>query len=379
MDDRLQRVREQIDREVSRRHANRVLHGHPSPLFWLDQDIPVETVMEHRHTTRLVFPTRLSLYVATPYCLPTKPDRCGFCLFPSEIYRNQEQLDVYLRYLGREGEMYSRFFQEDRPTSVYFGGGTSNLYKARQYDQLLAIVRRMFPRLPPGTEITLEGVPQLFTKEKLVAMRNAGITRISIGAQQLADEMIKMSGRKQKGSQVLQAIAWCHELGLGSSVDLIFGWPRQTVEGMLKDLDTVVQAGVGHITHYELNVAGRTDFARIDQGRFPVERGFHYTEKDLRLMILFQMLQCLRVDLQLYEKLFGVNLVDEYRDIWPALQERRWVEVSERQLTLVGDGVFYTPLIQGLLAAERLEELRKVKFSNRANIEAESDRTQEVA
>ena len=120
-------------------------------------------------------------------------------------------------------------------------------------------------------------------------------------------------------------------------------------------------------------------FARIDQGRFPVERGFHYTEKDLRLMILFQMLQCLRVDLQLYEKLFGVNLVDEYRDIWPALQERGWVEVSERQLTLVGDGVFYTPLIQGLLAAERLEELRKVKFSNRANIEAESDRTQEVA
>ena len=269
MDDRLQRVREQIDREVSRRHANRVLHGHPSPLFWLDQDIPVGTVMEHRHTTRLVFPTRLSLYVATPYCLPTKPDRCGFCLFPSEIYRNQEQLDVYLRYLGREGEMYSRFFEEDRPTSVYFGGGTSNLYKARQYDQLLAIVRRMFPRLPPGTEITLEGVPQLFTKEKLVAMRNAGITRISIGAQQLADEMIKMSGRKQKGSQVLQAIAWCHELGLGSSVDLIFGWPRQTVEGMLKDLDTVVQAGVGHITHYELNVAGRTDFARNRRPELP--------------------------------------------------------------------------------------------------------------
>ncbi len=279
---------------------------------------------------------------------------------------------------------------------------------------------------------------------------------------------------------MLHAIAWCHELGLRSSVDLIFGWPRQTVEGMLKDLDTVVQAGVGHITHYELNVAGRTDFARnrrpelpstdqnvtmyrasaeflrnhgyaqvttfdwekteidtlryedhwyrrfahgdgaaivatetwawgfagvsvfpgtpglpgwsymncrrveeyfarIDQGRFPVERGFHYTEKDLRLMILFQMLQCLRVDLQLYEKLFGVNLVDEYRDIWPVLRERGWVEVSERQLTLVGDGVFYTPLIQGLLAAERLEELRKVKFSNRAIIGAESDRTQEVA
>src|SRR5206468_12172529 len=108
MDDRLQRVREQIDREVSRRHANRVLHGHPSPLFWLDQHIPVEPVMEHRHTTRLVFPTRLSLYVAPPYCLPTKPDRFGFSLFPSQPYRNQAQLDVDLRYPPREGELYRR-------------------------------------------------------------------------------------------------------------------------------------------------------------------------------------------------------------------------------------------------------------------------------
>src|SRR5207245_11412892 len=81
--------------------------------------------------------------------------------------------------------------------------------------------------------------------------------------------MSKMSGRKQKGSQVLEAIAWCHELALGSSVDLIFGWPRQTVEGMLKDLDTVVQAGVGHITHYELNVAGRTDVARNRRPELP--------------------------------------------------------------------------------------------------------------
>src|SRR2546430_16484881 len=90
-------------------------------------------------------------------------------------------------------------------------------------------------------------------------------------------------------------------------------------------------------------------FGRNDQGRFPVERGLHYTEKDLRLMILFQMLQCLRVELQVYEKLFGVNLVDEYRDIWPALQERRWVEVSERQVTRVGDGLTYIPMSPGLL------------------------------
>ncbi len=69
-----------------------------------------------------------------------------------------------------------------------------------------------------------------------------------------------MSGRKQKAAQVFQTISWCHELGLSVSVDLIFGWPRQTLAGMLGDLEAVVHAGVDHLTHYELNVGGRTDF-----------------------------------------------------------------------------------------------------------------------
>src|SRR2546428_10355666 len=68
---------------------------------------------------------------------------------------------------------YTTLFRS--PSSVYFGGGTSNLYKAGQYDRLLGIVRQVFPELAPGTEITLEGVPQLFTKEKLVAMKGAGV------------------------------------------------------------------------------------------------------------------------------------------------------------------------------------------------------------
>ncbi|MBF8261294.1 MAG: putative Oxygen-independent coproporphyrinogen III oxidase (modular protein), partial [candidate division NC10 bacterium] len=81
--------------------------------------------------------------------------------------------------------------------------------------------------------------------------------------------MIKLSGRKQKAKHVFQTLEWCQELGLRSSVDLIFGWPRQTIEQMLKDLDAIVRTGVRHITHYELNVAGRTDFARNHRDELP--------------------------------------------------------------------------------------------------------------
>ena len=457
----LSAVQEYIEAQRVRRQSNRVLHGHPSPLFWLDRNVDVAAVMAERAAGLRDVPKQLNLYVATPYCLPTDPDRCGFCLFPSEVYQGRDQLDTYLRYLAREGDMYRRYFEGQQLATVYFGGGTSNLYKADQYARLLEIVRGIFP-LGPETEVTLEGIPQLFTHEKLAAMNACGVTRVSIGAQQLDDEMIAMSGRKQKASQVFQTIDWCHALGMPVSVDLIFGWPRQTVEGMLRDLRAVVAAGVEHLTHYELNVAGRTDFARnrrhelpsteqnlelyrigrdflvahgyrqvttydwekvaavvptplkyedqwrhrfayapddsvvgsqtwgwgfagishffgsrtypgwtymnhthvddyfkaLDEGRFPIERGYHYEPPDLRLTVLFQFLVSMAVDRRLYADVTGVDVMKEFSEIWEALAERRWVTITDEHITLVDDGVFYTPLIQGLLARRRLEEMR---------------------
>lgn len=462
---RLEQARAYIDKQRHRRQSNKVLHGHPSPVFWLERQVPVREVMRQRSVADRTAPKRINLYVATPYCLPTDPDRCGFCLFPSEVYQGREQLDRYLDYLGREGEMHRQFLGDHTLGNLYFGGGTSNLYKADQYGRLLEMVARVFGPIPPEAEVTLEGIPQLFTREKLTAMKAAGINRVSIGVQQLDDALIKFSGRKQKAAHVFQTLDWCAELGLASSVDLIFGWPRQTIGGMLEDLQKVVDAGVPHITHYELNVAGRTDFARhrrhelpstadnlemyrvgrdflesqgyrqvtaydwakradaarsryryeqtwhaplsatdagrtfgvdlwgwgfagvsfflgtpaepgwvmmnsqrvddyfrrLDQGEFPVERGFHYTAPDLRLTVLFQMLQAMQVDRRGYRRLFGLDVIEEHAEIWHALHEYGWIEITPDRLALVGDGVFYTPLIQGLLAHDRMEELRRVR------------------
>jgi oxygen-independent coproporphyrinogen-3 oxidase len=463
--DAVSEVHAYIEKQRVRRQSNKVLHAHPSPLFWSERNVPVKEVMIGRMAARLTVPKKLNLYVATPYCLPTNPDRCGFCLFPSEVYMGQQQLDTYLRYLELEGRRYQEFFDGDELASIYFGGGTSNLYRPDDYHRLMGIVRGVFPNIAPDIEITLEGIPQLFTREKLMAIKAAGCNRISMGVQQLDDDMIKLSGRKQKAKHVFQTLEWCDELGLRSSVDLIFGWPRQTIDRMLKDLETIVKTGVRHITHYELNVAGRTDFARnhredlpsidqalemyriskqflesqgyrqattydfekpdphltseyqyedqmrrffrceddqrvigydmwgwgfagvsyffgtpeapgwvymnasrvndyfsaLDESRFPIERGFHYQSKDLRLTWLFQSLQAMEADVRAYSSLFGIDLLDEYAPIWQALSERGWADVTPQRVALVGDGVFYTPMIQGLLAHQRMEDIRKAK------------------
>jgi oxygen-independent coproporphyrinogen-3 oxidase len=462
---KLDQVRAHIDRQRTRRQSNKVLHGHPSPVFWLDRDVPVADVLTRRRLARRAAPKRTNVYVATPYCLPTDPDRCGFCLFPSEVYQGREQLDRYLTYLDREGERYRDLVGDSEIGTIYFGGGTSNLYRADQYARLMSIVARVFGRVPSGIEITLEGIPQLFSREKLVAMKAAGISRVSLGVQQLDDALIKLSGRKQKAAHVFQTLEWCEELGLASSVDLIFGWPRQTVGLMLADLARIVATGVPHITHYELNVAGRTDFARhrraelpsteanlemyrvsrdfleshgyrqltaydwaradratgigclyeetghvpltstadgqltgcdtwgwgfaavsfyygtpdepgwalmnsphvddyfarLEAGTFPLARGFHYTETDLRLTVLFQLLHTMAVDVADYRRVFGVDVVEEHAAIWEAFAERGWLNTTDDRLELVGDGVFYTPLLHGLLAQERMEELRRAR------------------
>lgn len=468
MDDPVQRVHDLIARELPRRQSNRVLHAHPSPTLWLERDVPVADILRDRPRSESGPRRRLLVYVGTPYCLPTTPDRCGFCLFPSEVYRGPEQLTTYLRYLACEAELYRPWLEDTKAVAVYFGGGTTNLYRPREYGELMTLVRKALPRAAPDLEVTVEGVAQLFTQPKLEAMREAGITRVSMGVQQFDRELLKLSGRKQDVDHVLRMIELCQKIGLASNVDLIFGWPGQSLEHMCRDLETAVRLKVPHITHYELNVAGRTDFARrreqlpsvgqnlemyriskgllessgygqvtpydwervdagpagvlryealartpferepdgsisgydvwgwgfaglsrwfggpgdrgwvimnsprveayqdrLDDGRFPVERGFQYTEPDLRLYTLFQMLQGLGVDRALYGQLFGTDPFDEHWPVWQAVVERNWILVGHERLEIVGDGGFHVPLIQGLLATDRLEEMRRARRGQR--------------
>ena len=454
-------VRPFIDKHRARRQSNKVLHGHPSPVFWQDTQISVPDVMQHRAQGAATMTKRLNLYVGSPYCLPTEPDRCGFCLFPSEVYQDSRQLDVYLEHLKREGEMFRPYLGKVELASIYLGGGTSNLYKADQYVVLMNIVRDVF-EVPPDIEVTLEGIPQTFSLEKLSAMKACGINRISMGVQQLDDELIKASGRKQKTEQVFHTIKWCQQLNLPLSVDLIFGWPNQTVDHMLRDLEAIVEAGVDHITNYELNVAGRTDFSRhrrtelpspaenlemyrvgkqflesrgfrqvtpydferpiddelsssylyeelfrrpfrqdhdtqlrfdawgwgfagisfffgtptspgwayinqirvddyfrdLDNQRFPLMRGFRYTQTDLRIHLLFQELQGLSIDRADHQALFDRDVSQDFRTIWQVLGELGWVQINRERISIIGDGVFYLPIIQNLLALERTDEMR---------------------
>lgn len=252
-----------IESHVDKRQVNKIQHSFPSPRFWSERDVPVDEVLASRRRLRAAGRgSVVNLYVGVPYCIKTDPGKCGYCLFPVEEFEGNHQLEDYFNnYLKKEAEMYRPGLEGAQLGAVYFGGGTSNLYKAPKYAELMGLVRSLFPDIDERVDLTLEGIPQLFTHDKMKAIADCGMNRISMGVQQVNEKLNSLSGRKQTTKHVIQSVEWAREFGLACNVDLIFGWPQQTVDSMVKDLETVISWGVYDITHYEMNVGGPTDFA----------------------------------------------------------------------------------------------------------------------
>lgn len=266
-----------IDRELRREQSNKVQHGHPSPALWkpFEAGRP-EEMLEARAPN-----DNVNVYQGMPFCVGTDPGSCGFCLFPHEDFARGKELDRWIGYLAREARLLAPYYGRDTVRSVYFGGGTPSLYRPDQYARVVGIVDTLYGGLPDGIEVTLEGLPGLFNEEKFRAMKAAGINRVSMGVQQITDHLIALSGRPQRRHHVLRALELARKYDMSHSIDLIFGWPDQTERDMLDDLATVVELEIPHLTHYELNVAGRSAFARM-KDRLPTlaeKRRLYHVQK----------------------------------------------------------------------------------------------------
>ncbi|MGN6693391.1 MAG: coproporphyrinogen-III oxidase family protein [Aquihabitans sp.] len=255
-----------LRRHLRRPQVNHILHGFPSVRMW---DAQPDPDVECRSRPPASDELALDLYVGIPFCIKTEPDRCGYCLFPTEEFERSSQVDAYLSLLRQEIEQWAGRLDGRTIRSIYIGGGTPNLLKARHYGPLMATIAGAVGRMPGPEAITLEGIPQLFGRSRLEAMAEAGIGRVSMGAQQLDTELAALSGRGQTAEDVFRSVEDAHACGLASNVDLIFGWPRQTVDTMLRDLEALANLPVDHITHYELNVGGPTDFALNRRDELP--------------------------------------------------------------------------------------------------------------
>jgi oxygen-independent coproporphyrinogen-3 oxidase len=161
-------ARRYIENHLDKRQVNKIQHAFPSPRFWNETDVPVHDVLDSRRKLKeMGSGSPINLYIGAPFCIQTSPSKCGYCLFPVEVFAGNPALERYFDYLKKEASMYKEALAGQTLGAVYIGGGTANLYKAEKYPQLMDLIQDLFPVIGPEVDITLEGIPQLFTREKL--------------------------------------------------------------------------------------------------------------------------------------------------------------------------------------------------------------------
>ncbi|HBL41529.1 MAG TPA: coproporphyrinogen dehydrogenase HemZ [Ruminococcaceae bacterium] len=199
-------------------------------------------------------PDSFSLYVSIPFC----PSRCSYCSFVSHSITNanaQKLLVPYLKNLKREIEITGKIAQANglRLESVYFGGGTPGILSVEEADGLIRAIEQNFD-LTTNREYTFEaGRADVITREKLLALKQSGIDRVSINPQTYDDRVLCAIGRKHTAQQAIDAFNFAKEIGFSAiNTDLIAGLPGDTVEGFCASLNQAIMLGAENITIHAL-------------------------------------------------------------------------------------------------------------------------------
>ncbi len=186
-------------------------------------------------------PRQLSLYVHIPFC--SSP--CFYCGCTKVITRNHEKAEAYLYRLHKEIEMQGALYDRSRVVEqLHFGGGTPTFLTSQEIDTLIGKLGQHFTLSShPDREFSIELDPRTITSDTLRDLYRVGFNRCSLGVQDFDPAVQEAVNRIQSVPDTLRLIDEAREFGFNSvSVDLIYGLPKQSVEGFSKTLDTVLTA-----------------------------------------------------------------------------------------------------------------------------------------
>lgn len=186
-----------------------------------------------------------ALYVHVPFC----ESKCSYCDFYSVPHDGSGRAK-YVSALALEGSR--RAPRDFRPATIFVGGGTPTALEDRDFAAMLENVRDL-ARPDDATEWTTECNPGSLTPWKANAMREAGVSRVSIGVQSFDDRILRSVGRVHDGATARRAVAVAREAGLAQvSIDLLFAIPGQGMDTFARDLDAAVALGTDHVSAYAL-------------------------------------------------------------------------------------------------------------------------------
>lgn len=223
---------------------------------------------------------KTSVYVHFPWCLA----KCPYCDFASAAVRRGEvPHEAYADAVVSELERRASALGGRRLESVFFGGGTPSLWDARAIGRVLAAVRAAFDEEAPDLEITVECNPTSLDREKAAALREAGVSRASIGVQSLDAGRLRFLGRLHDADGALRALEAASAELPRVSGDLMFGMPGQRPDDFAREVERVLETGVRHVSAYALTIEPDTQFGALHRkGKLSVARDEDYADTFLR-------------------------------------------------------------------------------------------------
>ncbi|SFI62147.1 oxygen-independent coproporphyrinogen-3 oxidase [Paenibacillus sp. UNC496MF] len=207
-----------------------------------------------------------ALYIHIPFCT----NKCHYCDFTSYVLKGQP-VDAYLDALEQEMVRTAEALPPEEIRTVFVGGGTPTVLTPPQMERFLASVKRHFP-IRPDAEFTMEANPGTTDLEKLQAMREGGVNRISFGVQSFDNGLLERIGRIHNVDDVYRSIENARTAGVDNlSIDLMFGLPGQTVELLSDSVSKALALGLPHYSLYGLKVEENTLFhALYERNELPL-------------------------------------------------------------------------------------------------------------
>jgi oxygen-independent coproporphyrinogen-3 oxidase len=208
-----------------------------------------------------------SLYIHIPFCAGV----CDYCDFYSvPVSPGDRRPDAFIDALLVEGEQTLRRHGVRHIPTVYIGGGTPSVLGAAGIRRLLGGLRSFLPE--GAEEFSVEANPESADRVFLEACREGGVTRISLGVQSFYGPSRRAVHRVGNGALLPERLGLVSELFRGNfSADLMTGLPLQDETVLLRDLETLLAFGPGHISLYSLTVEKGTPLARRPRSALPPE------------------------------------------------------------------------------------------------------------
>ncbi len=196
----------------------------------------------------------MNVYLHIPFCASI----CGYCDFTS-VAGQESRIGAYVTAMAEE--IHSSDLAGPLWT-IYFGGGTPSTLPPAELARILKALREK-TEFSPAAEISLEANPETVDPAKLEGYRNAGINRISFGAQASQKDILKKLGRGHEWPRVVQAFGEARQAGFTNiNLDLMFGLPNQTLLMFQETLEKALELNPEHFSLYALQVEEGTPLHR---------------------------------------------------------------------------------------------------------------------